>query len=400
MAGGRRCSKSSCSNPNNLVYYSAMRNPFQYGAKVTGECFFDRIEIKKSILNVIAGGNNAVLYGPRRYGKSSLMAQVVDELRQQGTLCVYLNMMNVATLGDFIVMYAKAIYAQTSPAAGALRYAADMFRRIRPSLGLDEEGRPALSLSVASAKMGVAELREVLELPARLKPKGRDLVIVLDEFQEISGFGLGTQFERTMRSVIENHADISYVFLGSKSHMLKRMFAAPSRPFYRSAQTFSLSLPPADESCAFLVKKFASVGMTLRTDLSASIVERAGNVPYYLQALGSWTFRYATERGARSVSGVDVENAFRSLYDSERELFEEIFRSLPKSQRLVARAIAEESTAAFTEDYRLRHALTSLSTVNTAVRRLVADARIDNAGGRYVHVDPLLAHHLRVTAKG
>lgn len=375
-----------------------MRNPFHYGAKVTGESFFDRIEIKKSILNVVDGGNNAVLYGPRRYGKSSLMAQVVDELRKRGTICVYLNMMNAAALSDFIVMYAKAIYAQTAPAAGALKYAADMFRRIRPSLGLDEEGRPSLTLSVSHAKMGVAELREALELPARLKPKGHNLVIVLDEFQEVSEFGLGAQFERTMRSVIENHMDISYVFLGSKAHMLKRMFATPSRPFYRSAQTFSLALPPQNESREFLVRKFSSVGIALPSELAASIVEQAGNVPYYLQALGSWSFRHVTERGGRKVSEADIGNAFRSLYDSERELFEGIFRSLPESQRLVARAIAKEPTATFTEDYRLRHSLPSLSTVNTAVRRLVTDARIDNVDGKYTLLDPLLAYHLRLTA--
>jgi len=376
-----------------------MKNPFQYGAKVTGDSFFDRDEIKKSILNVIGGGNNAVLYGPRRYGKSSLMAQVLDELRAHGTICVYLNMMNAAALSDFIIMYAKAVYAQTAPAVGALKYAADLFRRIRPSLGLDDEGRPSLTLSVANAKMGLAELREVLELPSRLKPKDRDMVIVLDEFQEIAEFGLGTQFERSMRSIIENHSDISYVFLGSKSHMLKRMFATPTRPFYRSAQTFSLSLPPHDESRRFLVGKFSSVGISLSADVAATIVERAGNVPYYLQALGSWTFRYVTERGGRKVSVADVENAFRSLYDSERELFEGVFRSFPESQRLVARAIAEESTSSFTEDYRMRHGLNSLSTVNTAVRRLVADARIDTVDGKYVHVDPLLAHHLRVMVK-
>ena len=51
-----------------------------------------------------------------------------------------------------------------------------------------------------------------------------------------------------MRSVIESHADISYVFLGAKCHLMKRVFLLPASPFYRSAQIFSLSLPPPDES--------------------------------------------------------------------------------------------------------------------------------------------------------
>ena len=82
-------------------------------------------------------------------------------------------------------------------------------------------------------------IRDMLELPAKICPAGRTLV-VFDEFQEVESLGLGQQFERTMRSVIQNQPDIAYVFLGSKTHMLERMFASPSRPFYNSAQKFPL----------------------------------------------------------------------------------------------------------------------------------------------------------------
>jgi len=215
-----------------------------------------------------------------------------------------------------------------------------------------------------------------------------------DEFQEVAELGLKGRFEQVMRSVIENHQDVAYVFLGSKTHMLKRMFAAPSRPFYRSAQTFSLDLPPEEESRRFLVEKFKSVGMSLDDTVAREIVIRAGNVPYYLQALGSWIFRMASERGGKSIRATDVQSGFDSLLSAERELFENLFRSLPESQRVVARAIAREPVASFTEDYRTRHFLPSLSTVGTAVRRLTSDSRIDIVDGLYRHMDPLFAWYL------
>ena len=87
------------------------------------------------------------------------------------------------------------------------------------------------------------------------------------------------------------------------------------------------------------------------------------------------------------------------MYSTERELFEGVFQSLPESQRLVARAIAREPVAKFTDGYRARHLLPSSSTVNTAIRRLVDDSRIDVVDGVYRLVDPLLAHHLRQTAR-
>lgn len=371
------------------------KNPFKYGSKVTGGSFYDRREIKASMLNVLDGGNNVVLYGPRRYGKSSLVAEMIEDLRAKGVSCVYLNMMTVASLTDFVMAYSKAVYNQFSPTMGALKNIAGLFKKVRPVVGIDDEGRPQLSYSFDSGKIGAAELGEVLDLPARLLSPEETAVIVIDEFQEVAELGLKNRFEQIMRSVIENHANISYVFLGSKTHMLKRMFAAPSRPFYRSAQTFSLDLPPHEESRAFLVEKFKSVGITLDGCLADEIVSRAGNVPYYLQALGSWIFRMVSERNASKIRDEDVTSGFEALMSAEIDLFENLFRALPESQRLVARALAREPVAIFSEDYRNRHSLPSLSTVKTATRRLVADSRIDLVDGLYVHMDPLFAAYLR-----
>jgi len=370
------------------------KNPFRYGAKVTGGSFFDRREIMASMMNVLSGGNNVVLYGPRRYGKSSLVSEMIDELRREDVACIYLNMMNVASLADFIMAYTKVAYDAFSPSAALLKEIAGFFRRVRPVLSIGDDGKPEMRFTFESGRVGVAELREAFELPARLCPKGQAAVVVLDEFQEVADLGLGGRFEQIMRSVIENHTEISYVFLGSKTHLLKRMFAAPSRPFYRSAQTFSLSLPPEEESQAFLTSKFKSVGLTLEDKSGRLMVELSGNVPYYLQALGSWTFRVVTERGARTVGQSDVRSAFEQMLAAERGLFETLFRSLPESQRLVARAIAREPVSIFSEEYRTRHFLPSPSTVGTAVRRLVNDSRIDMVDGKYRHMDPLFAWYL------
>lgn len=45
--------------------------------------------------------------------------------------------------------------------------------------------------------------------------------------------------------------------------------------------------------------------------------------------------------------------------------------------------------------YRARHFLPTLSTVSTAVRRLVETSQIDSFDGVYRIIDPIFAHHLR-----
>ena len=375
-----------------------MQNPFRYGAKVTGGSFYDRREIKAAMLNVIDGCNNAVLYGPRRYGKSSLVSEILEELSKKGVICIYINMMDIASLADFITVYSKLVALKVAPVASTLKRLAGMFGRVRPVLSIGDDGKPELSLSFASSKPGVDELRDALELPEKIRPKSSRMVIVFDEFQEVAELGLGANFERVMRSVIENHSEISYVFLGSKTHIMKRMFSKPSRPFYRSAQAFSLGLPPSDESIDFVVSRFETVGMKLSKKLAERLTSLAGNMPYYLQALGSWVFRVASERGSDNVNEGDIADGFAFMYEAERDLFESMFRQLPESQRLVARALAIEPIGIFTADYRESHFLPTLSTVSTAVHRLMADSQIDQIDGSYRIIDPLFAYHLRKTA--
>ena len=347
------------------------------------------------IRNVLAGGNNVLLYGPRRYGKSSLIGELLSGIRAEGGICAELNMMDVASLDDFIVQFSRVVYRELAPVSGALNLVSGFFRRMSPSVGLDNEGKPELRLTFASGRATLENLRDVLQLPEKLCGGKRRIVMAIDEFQEVAGLGLGAQFERTMRSVIEKQQCVSYVFLGSKTHILERMFSQKSRPFYNSAQKFLLPRPPADESAAFLVDRFASVGLKLNGRLAEEMVRKVDNVPYYLQALGSWTFNAVTGRESPEVEACDVDEGFESLYAAERILLEDTFRAHAETQRLLMRALAVEPTSRFDADYRLRNGLVSTSTVNTALRRLVADSTIEKTALGYVLSDPLLSYHLK-----
>ena len=55
-------------------------NPFSYGTVVRGDFFYDRKEEGERIVTTLSGGNNMVLFAPRRYGKTSLVFQVIEQL--------------------------------------------------------------------------------------------------------------------------------------------------------------------------------------------------------------------------------------------------------------------------------------------------------------------------------
>ena len=47
--------------------------PFHFGTVVSGDFFYDRAAESRALHDEIVGGQNVVLYAPRRYGKTSLI---------------------------------------------------------------------------------------------------------------------------------------------------------------------------------------------------------------------------------------------------------------------------------------------------------------------------------------
>ena len=258
-----------------------MKNPFNYLQFATGDNFYDRKEILADLRSrLMSGATNVVLYGPRRYGKSSLVSQLVLELEEAGVPCVVFDVMKVPSIDLFVSSYATKVYRKFAPVKFEFRKIGEFLKNLRLRLTIGADGETGLSIDTAQSKIGSEELTEILDLPQRIISKNRRAVIVMDEFQEVSELLPNDQFERVMRSVIQSHENISYIFLGSRYHMLRRMFTERNRPFYKSAIAMMLDKPPFDESIDFVVSRFASGGVAVSREVAAQIVLKIDNIPY------------------------------------------------------------------------------------------------------------------------
>jgi len=60
-----------------------VENPFNYLQFATGDHFYGREEIRTDLRSrFLSGQTNVVIYGPRRYGKSSLEALANERIRE------------------------------------------------------------------------------------------------------------------------------------------------------------------------------------------------------------------------------------------------------------------------------------------------------------------------------
>src|SRR5204863_3000952 len=84
--------------------------PFQYGALALDEAFTDRDAEIAELIADMRGGQDVVLFAPRRFGKSSLIWRVVQRLVKRGVLVGQIDLMSTPTREKFAERLAKTIH--------------------------------------------------------------------------------------------------------------------------------------------------------------------------------------------------------------------------------------------------------------------------------------------------
>ncbi|MBU1262738.1 ATP-binding protein [bacterium] len=210
-------------------------NPFKAGSTVTDEYFTDREEEIKTLLLDLKSGQNVILYSPRRFGKTSLILKVISHLKKEDCLCIYVDLFPISSKKRFAEILASAIAKGTSKRVEEVaRKIKNFLPNIFPKIVLKGEGNMEFDLEFGERELDIEKLLTSLyDLPQNIASKRRKrIVMVFDEFQQIGQID-GEEIEKNLRSKIQHHNDVSYIFMGSKRHLMERIFNDKSRPFYK-----------------------------------------------------------------------------------------------------------------------------------------------------------------------
>ena len=374
-----------------------MENPFSSGVFVSGERFYDRLEISHKLYEVLHSGENALLYGPRRYGKSSLALQVLELLRAAGHTCLYFDLMRANSPEHFLQEYTAAVYAAENRRAKSLRTLLAAIKGLRPRITIAPDGTSSIALDFASSPATAASFEEALNLSERLGGR-KKAVVVFDEFQEIAALSAKLPLERIFRSVIQQQRKTSYLFLGSRTHLLQRMFADAARPFYNSAVPFQLGKPPEIESRAFIRNRFQTCGIRADDDAVETILAASENIPFYLQALSATIWRACAERRAKTITRDDAQAGVQAVVAQRCDFFEALSASLSNAQRQLLYALARERTDALSAEYRARPGIDIYTTAASALKQLLDKGLAEQENRQYRVADPFFERYLRAPA--
>jgi hypothetical protein len=373
-------------------------NPFQYGALALDDAFTDREAELAELGADIRNGQDVVLFAPRRYGKSSLIWRVVQRAVKRGVLVGQIDLMSTPTREKFAERLASTIHDEMASRLFKAKERLSVFAglRVTPTITVNpEDGSISFSFDARAARADIdATLQELFTLPGRIgASRGKQVALVFDEFQEVVEIDPG--LPKLMRSAFQEQPEVAHVYLGSKRHMMERIFSDANEPFWRSAKQMELGVIPPEAFEPWVLERFEQSGRGVSAEALARAFEITGGHPYATQEL--FYFLWG-QTPARATAGIDrLELALESTLRSENAHFGLLWDSLAASQRLVVMALADEQPGhPLTTDYQRRHSLPATPTVQTALNALVRAELVTRMGrGEYSIAEPFLAEWLR-----
>lgn len=362
-----------------------MINPFKFGEVVTDACFTDRRKEMHDIIEYIKAGQNIFIYSYRRLGKTSLIKNILEILtKKKEVIGVYVDIQKVTSEAHFLEVYASSISKALITWKERLEKISSFFRSIVPSFEIDEKGNWKILFNFSKTKENIQRsMEEVFELPVKLAATYRKRVVVIfDEFQEIKGLD-GKSFEKKMRSFIQHHNEVCYIFMGSKTHIIMEMFNNPDRAFYKSSAVYPISVIPAEEMVEFVYKRFRDSGKSISKRLARNIIELSRTLPYHIQMLSSNVWLLTEKVVHREI----IDRALNEIMHNQNELFFSWYDSCSLRQRSVLYALSQTKEI-FSYDSIIKYNLGVSSTVQASLRALKRYDLVHKNKEGYIIADP------------
>jgi AAA+ ATPase superfamily predicted ATPase len=373
-----------------------MENPFIFGEVAKGRQFTDREEELRTLMLDLSSGQSVLLFSPRRFGKTSLIIRILEQLKAKGLLVVYVDLFGVTSLAGFGRMYADAITrATSSKLQEAVRFVREHFPTIVPKVIVKGGQSAEVEIGFEAPRHDTEKwLSDIYDMPQTIaKRKHKRVVVVFDEFQEVATLGPKESVERGLRSKIQHHDQVAYVFMGSKRHLLDELFVDKNKPLYRFAKSMVLGRIPKDKFTAFIKERFQSAGIAIDALNVSEILSLTECHPYYTQQFCHEICNATLPR--KHVTLTDIARAKESLLQSQSYAYTTIWESLSPKQRQVMAALCQNTSANLYSDDFMRRFSLGMPTIQTAMKALLKKGLVEKENSHYVLTDIFFTEWIR-----
>jgi len=365
-----------------------MLTPFVFGKIVEGKNFIDREKDTNHLKMNLGGGISSILISPRRWGKSSLVNHVAEQLKQESPelrFC-FIDLFNVRSEAEFYGYFATRLIQATSEKWEEwISNGKKFIHRLIPqfSVGIDPVNDFKISFDW---KELIKSPDEILELPQIISQK-KDIriVVCIDEFQNVANFDESLAFQRKLRSIWQKHQLATYCMYGSKRHMLAKIFENKSMPFYKFGETVFLNKISEKNWTDYIVQQFSETGKSISEELASKIPVMMENHPHFVQMLAKNVWMNTDENCTESTLKITVEE----LLVQSSLMFQRELDNLTNKQINFLKALVEGVTQFSSKETLSTFDLGAQSNIKKIKSTLENREIIDLWGDKIEFIDPL-----------
>ncbi len=372
------------------------QNPFVVQRPIKyGEPFCDRKKEVEQLQGAASRSEAVCILSIRRFGKTSLVNQVLGRLEEQGWLTMRLDLSRCFSVDSLARELERGLYSAQGRWRRIIRELKTV-SRLRPQLSFDPvTSQPALGFDFSRPTDELERLRNILEelvsVPERAG-KGVRLCTVLDEFQNIRRIDPRGRLEWLFRSAFQERGmEFVPFLLGSEKHLLEMMIYRESSAFFKSVTPMGLDVLPEGEVADFVREQFmASLGIGLQDKRIRGVYRLFGGHPYAINWF--WSELWALEERSKKAEPLDtwVDVAVRIILN-QRDYYEALNSRLPLGARKVLLAISENEPVkkVFSRDFMVKSCRMAQGSLQSAIKILSEEDKIRKTGDGYVINDPL-----------
>ncbi|PIU65756.1 MAG: hypothetical protein COS84_06495 [Armatimonadetes bacterium CG07_land_8_20_14_0_80_40_9] len=308
-----------------------MRKLFITGVPVTGKQLIGREKELKQIKHLLQTGQSVILIAPRRFGKTSIILTILEELREEGHWTADIDLFSITNrrrLAEKITEKCLENRKLFNVIAKLKERISEVFKNVEIKQAIEEF---EFVLKFVENRPNIDELlEEALDFPQKLAEKGdKDLYFFYDEFGDIERLD-GEELIKLFRSKFQRHTRVCYIFAGSHESLMKEIFAREKSAFYKFGRIIYLGEIEHKDFSDYIIRKFKEEDISINENIVDDLLKKTRCHPYYTQLL-SQQIHYILRGEKKRVEVDDLTSAYEEAFISEKTYLEKMWEELSDS---------------------------------------------------------------------
>jgi hypothetical protein len=332
---------------------------------------------KKALIEYIKTGACVKIYGPRNYGKTSLLKNIIgkewESKDPNHRVFIYADLYSIQSLEDISYEISQAFTLAFNSKKTLFDKSLDWMKSMKnlrptwsPPTNSDSFGQFSIMMESSKETIDFATVFENINILNQ--KKHFEFLIVLDEFQEIARV---KKAEALLRGALQTlSSDISVIILGSKQHLLTQIFEKPRAPFCSWGYTIEFKDIAFNEYTKYINQRFANYDLSISELDSEYLQTRLHRIPESINRFCDYLCKNKTNS---KINKTIIDIQFSNFVDLSRSSYELQYASLTVAEQKIVVTIAKNGSVQqiLGKEFLSKVSVLSKSNVMNVLRRLL-----------------------------